>query len=597
MRIFLIVILITLLYGCNNGNSLNAESDQATYFSDSSSSLKSNDDSNTNGVGIYVADEGAKYSGFTVNYYSDKNCETSFNHYDYVIPKGPLTIKTPTNIFVSLTYIAENYTSGSFDGLYRDSFVNHYIKSIRVKYNFDHLQPLYSQCIFDSNQDFEGILNFSDFIENGSNNINLIKPCDTKDFRKCTLSNSYNYPPAKNTPLYTISTWVQKTLVAYEKNIVGSDANLQKGVGINANERFIPDGNTGCIIDKLTGLEWPGDWTSIYTRNVNLEGAKAQVIADNNNSGMCGYKDWKLPTVNELMSLKSYYTVFNGDYRDPKAMSWLNSYGFHGVQDIIERVSGGKDVYSAYWTSDQYAGDSSQEWLVTEDDPTTDYVFGYNFPKFAPKINSGELSNYWNPPCMYYCPPPTNPYTIIKNYAVPVRQYINDNSFIARPIATTGSESQGVPWSSDSRFSIINNGCNIKDNVTGLVWLRDSSFIKTDWRNGLTLIANMNINKKCGLENWRMPNANELMSLINYASSNNSEWLNTVGFKNISPDNYMTSTLNSDLEPIYQGLEFYIAINFGDIDHNNLIEPYSISDPTSYDQETLGYLLPVSGPN
>ncbi|HIJ85087.1 MAG: Fibronectin, type III domain protein [Magnetococcales bacterium] len=83
-----------------------------------------------------------------------------------------------------------------------------------------------------------------------------------------------------------------------------------------------------------------------------------------------------------------------------------------------------------------------------------------------------------------------------------------------------GAIQAGVPWPSP-RFTDNSNG-TITDNLTGLIWLKNSNcFGAQNWTNALSS-ANTLANGSCGLAdgsvagNWRLPNRFELASLIDY---------------------------------------------------------------------------------
>ena len=91
--------------------------------------------------------------------------------------------------------------------------------------------------------------------------------------------------------------------------------------------------------DKLTGLMWAKDGSSSGQKNWN----DAKTYA--NNLTLCGYNDWRLPTVNELRSLVNY-----GDTVSPT--NWLNANGFSNIQA------------NYYWSGTVYSLSGGSAWIV-----------------------------------------------------------------------------------------------------------------------------------------------------------------------------------------------------------------------------------------
>jgi hypothetical protein len=86
------------------------------------------------------------------------------------------------------------------------------------------------------------------------------------------------------------------------------------------------------------------------------------------------------------------------------------------------------------------------------------------------------------------------------------------------------AQAKGVAWPS-ARFVDNGNG-TVSDNLTGLVWLKNAGcFAPANWAAALTA-ANQLASGACGLSDgstagqWRMPNANELESLVDVSRAN-----------------------------------------------------------------------------
>ncbi|MBF0317830.1 MAG: DUF1566 domain-containing protein, partial [Nitrospirae bacterium] len=106
----------------------------------------------------------------------------------------------------------------------------------------------------------------------------------------------------------------------------------------------------------------------------------------------------------------------------------------------------------------------------------------------------------------------------------------------------------GVAWPSprftDNSIADSNNQ-TITDNLTGLVWTKDANLpggSKT-WQEALDYVASMNSGAGTyGHTDWRLPNINELESLINAGQANQVTWLNSQGFTNVQSFIYWSST-------------------------------------------------------
>jgi hypothetical protein len=119
-----------------------------------------------------------------------------------------------------------------------------------------------------------------------------------------------------------------------------------------------------------------------------------------------------------------------------------------------------------------------------------------------------------------------------------------------------GDLQKGVTWP-NPRFTDNNNG-TLTDNLTGLVWLKNANCAeeKIFWGNAIDYSNALedgctdcfNKHGNCGLSDgseagdWRLPNVNELLSLLNWGEEYNDTWLNSQGFTYVQSDCYYSST-------------------------------------------------------
>ncbi len=114
------------------------------------------------------------------------------------------------------------------------------------------------------------------------------------------------------------------------------------------------------------------------------------------------------------------------------------------------------------------------------------------------------------------------------------------------PCAGTGQDGatqSGVAWPVP-RFR-DNGDLTVTDLLTGLTWTKNAESpgnnqylcsatnITVNWQQALDHVTCLNSHKYLGFEDWRLPNINEIESLVNSDVADSTPWLNSQGFVNV----------------------------------------------------------------
>jgi len=282
----------------------------------------------------------------------------------------------------------------------------------------------------------------------------------------------------------------------------GQDGDLQAGVPW-PEPRFVSGTGTEaeCIIDNLTGLMWP--------KNGNLAGGTKtwqQALSYSNGLNLCGHKDWRLPNIVELRSLVNAGEPNNANW-------WVNAEGFNNVQS-----EGG------YWSSSTSAD-------------STDYAWYLNMMGNG-SVESGDksVSNYVWPVCGGQSGS-LGTSTVDLPRTGQTACYNTDGNVIA--CAGTGQDGDlrmGAAWPGP-RFSV--SGDCVTDNLTGLIWTKDANrFGAQTWQSALNSANGLSL---CGVTDWRLPNVNELRSVVDY-SNYGPALPDSQPFINVQSGNYWSSS-------------------------------------------------------
>lgn len=109
------------------------------------------------------------------------------------------------------------------------------------------------------------------------------------------------------------------------------------------------------------------------------------------------------------------------------------------------------------------------------------------------------------------------------------------------PCANTGQDGElqtGVAEPSP-RYVVDGTGDCVTDNLTGLMWTRDAAAGPRTWQQALDYADTLSL---CGFDDWRLSNRKELRSLVNHSLANNASTFNTLGFTNVQPARYWSSS-------------------------------------------------------
>ena len=229
------------------------------------------------------------------------------------------------------------------------------------------------------------------------------------------------------------------------------------------------------VVDNHTGLTWQrspetnNDGSLDRRDKLTLSQAQNRP-AELNAIRYGGYSDWRLPTIKELYSL----ITFNG--RDPAP----TAAGSSGLIPFIDTRyfnfaygqpgSGERVIDSQYASATLFANRSWQG---------VNKMFGVNFA-------DGRIKGY----------DLTMPGGVEKGFFV---------------LCVRGNENYGK---NDFRS---NGDGTITDRATGLMWAQADSGKPMNWSEALAWTQSMNRQNYLGYKDWRLPNAKELQSLVDYS--------------------------------------------------------------------------------
>jgi len=229
----------------------------------------------------------------------------------------------------------------------------------------------------------------------------------------------------------------------------------------DGNQPSYIDNGDGTVTDPVTGLMWQQGFSGKMTYS--------EAVASADGVEMAGYTDWRLPTIKELYSLID----FRGEDVSPEGGSANRPFIDTSFFDFAYGdTSAGERIIDSQWaTTTLYVGSSGFGTLM----------FGVNFA-------DGRIKGYGL----------SDPRGGEKTFYV---RYVRGN--------TAYGEND-----------LVDNGDGtVSDQATGLMWSQTDSDVGMDWEAALAYIQALNDQNYLGYSDWRLPNAKELQSIVDYTRS------------------------------------------------------------------------------
>jgi hypothetical protein len=221
------------------------------------------------------------------------------------------------------------------------------------------------------------------------------------------------------------------------------------------------DNGDGTVSDLVTGLEWAKAPSAPMTYADTAGYAAA--------SRLGGHDDWRVPSIKELYSLIDFRGGYTGDpatsrpYIDSIAFTFAYARG-SGLGDAAR---GQRPIDVQLWTSTRYVGRTMGRYET---------VFGVNFA-------DGRIKGY----------PVMDPANFMRT----------PNRLAVRLVR---GPAYGI---NDFQVGIE----TVTDRATGLEWIRSDDGVTRSWRDALAFCIAL---ARGGHRDWRLPNAKELQSIIDY---------------------------------------------------------------------------------
>ncbi len=216
----------------------------------------------------------------------------------------------------------------------------------------------------------------------------------------------------------------------------------------------------GTVTDNVTGLIWQKAYKVM---------SYPEALKTIETFRYAGYNDWRIPTIKEAYSL----IIFSGSDVSSGSTDGGRFSGTPFIDidyfDFEYAANGERPIDSQMLSNSLYAGSTEEEQLI----------FGVNFA-------DGRIKGYGT------------------------GLHGQDKQFVVRFVR---GEEYGIN-------DFVDNGDGtVSDKATSLMWSQDDSCEAMNWQEALAYAQEMNSRNYRGHSDWRLPNAKELQSIVDYDRS------------------------------------------------------------------------------
>lgn len=276
-----------------------------------------------------------------------------------------------------------------------------------------------------------------------------------------------NYPIAETEQTAFYDNFDEITAPTAGNDFYGQDASY------TGNATSFTDNGNGTISDNLTGLMWSQSPDLDHDGDIDYDDKLSfdEALAAADTFSLSGYSDWRLPTIKELYSLILFSGVDVSGYEGSTddLIPFINTDYFdfgYGDESAGERIIDAQMVSSTLYVGTTMGGDET--------------VFGVNFA-------DGRIKGYGTGP--------------LPGQTEAKQFYI----YFVR-----GNTNYGINDFED------NGDQTVTDHATGLMWTKNDNAEALLWQDALAYAENADI---AGYTDWRLPNAKELQSILDYTRS------------------------------------------------------------------------------